>query len=461
MLTDVPTIDQKTFKTVCRLAMRNGGNVLVFGPSGSGKTFIAQQAAEEEGYELIYINLSVLERTDFQGFPVISEDKSVVSYASPNFMPFVDSSTKDEIQALERFNESIAGLNSKKGTDHIVGWIKQRTQQLQEKQFAENILNASRWVNNSNNDSVKKQFKLLMNQIEPTLSPNKKKIFCFDEVDKALTETNQTLLELLQFSSINARKLNIKACILTGNLPDEHAHTNQISHAISKRCRTFKLQIDFQQWRDWAFKNKVHTNIVQFLSQEPTMIYKTASDDVTAYALPSPRTWTDAGEALNAFESDPYLASMSDESADEIMYSLVAGCVGEQAAIKFVNWYKHYRILDPIVNELIETGKHPDLTNRSGQEVLIMAISACSKAFSELRPKNSERIKKVYTNVYSWMDVLPPDVQIGAVRLSFGGDFNIVKEHSLTEIDMFMKIINDLAVKFNHCNAPTKYNPNK
>lgn len=454
MLTDVPTIDQKTFKTICRLTMRNGGNVLVFGPSGGGKTFIAEQSAKEEGYELVYINLSVLERTDFQGFPVISDDKSVVSYASPNFMPFVDSSVQDELQSIERFNEAITGLQL---DTPIVDWVKQRTQQLQQRQFAENILNSSKWINNSEDASVKKQFKSLLKQIEPQIhNNNKKKVFCFDEVDKALTETNQTLLELLQFSSINGRKLNIQACILTGNLPDEHAHTNQISHAISKRCRTFKLQIDFSQWRDWAIKNNVHTNIIQFLSQEPTMIYKAATDDVTAYALPSPRTWTDAGEAITAFDSDPYLASLSNDIADDIRYSLVAGCVGEQAAIKFTNWYKHYRILDPIVDELIATGKHPDLSNKSAQEILIMAISACSKAYGELRPKNKDRIKHVYKNVYSWLDTLPPDAQIGAIRLSFGGDFNISVEHSLNEIEEFMKVINGLAAKLNNCNAPKR-----
>lgn len=455
MLTDVPTIDQKTFKTICRLTMRNGGNVLVFGPSGGGKTFIAEQSAAEEGYDLVYINLSVLERTDFQGFPVISEDKSVVSYASPNFMPFVDSSAQDELQSIERFNEAVNGLS--KTAEPISNWIKQRTQQLKEKQYAETILNSSKWINNSNDAAVKKQYKTLMKQIEPQLSANnRKKVFCFDEVDKALTETNQTLLELLQFSSINGRKLNIQACILTGNLPDEHAHTNQISHAISKRCRTFKLQIDFQQWRDWAIKNNVHTNVVQFLSQEPTLIYKAATDDVTAYALPSPRTWTDAGEAINAFDADPYLASLSDETADEIRYSLVAGCVGEQAAIKFTNWYKHYRILDPLVNMLIMEGKHPNLSDKSGQEVLIMAISACSKAYSELKSKNKDRIKMVYKNVYSWLETLPPDIQIGAVRLSFGGDFNITIEHSLNEIEEFMKVINGIAAKLNNCNAPKK-----
>jgi len=105
---------------------------------------------------------------------------------------------------------------------------------------------------------------------------------------------------------------------------------------------------------------------------------------------------------------------------------------------------------------LIMSGKHPDLSNKSSQEVLIMAISACSKAYSELKSKNKDRINMVYKNVYSWLDTLPPDIQIGAVRLSFGGDFTITIEHSLNEIEEFMKVINGIAAKLNNCNAPKK-----
>jgi MoxR-like ATPase len=459
MLTDVPVINQKSFKAICKLAIRGGGNVLVLGPSGGGKTFIAKEAADEENCRLIYINLSVLERTDFQGFPVISDDKTLVSYATPDFLPFADTATRDERASLQSL---IKNLDESKDNKPIITWAQERMSLLDRKDRARAIIDAAPWIAQAaaNNKSVIERFKELLKDISNLLEEEKPIVFLFDEVDKALTETTQTLLELLQFTSINGRNLNIRACVLTGNLPDEHAHTNQISHAISKRCKTFKLEIDFNQWREWAFKNNVHDHIIQFLSNEPTMIYKTAPDgDVTAYAMPSPRTWTDAAESLANFDADMAMAKLPEDDMMALKFKLVAGCVGDSAAAKFRNWFKYYRQFDPIITDLVENGKMPDVSKNSAQEKLIMAISACSKVYAELKPKNDKRIKQVTKNVYSWIDKLPPDAKMGAVRLSFGGDWDNCHKYGLPQIPEFVKVFREIKQKLGDHNADLS--PNK
>jgi len=443
MLTNVHTINQKQFKALTKFAIRAGGNVLVLGPSGGGKTIITKEAASEEKCRMIYINLSVLERTDFQGFPVISDDRSLVSYATPDFIPFADTATRDERRSLETFRVT---LDDKKD-ETVIKYVDNRLVELKAKDDAKALVHAAPYLQKAPAEAIKR-IKELAVFANKTLGTEEPIVFLFDEVDKAATETTQTLLELLQFGSINGRKLNVKASILTGNLPDEHAHTNQISHAISKRCASYQLDLDFNMWREWAFKNGVHDHVIQFLSNEPGFLYKKAPDgDPTAYALPSPRTWTEAARSLQVFDSDPEFNKMPEDKALAFKMDVLAGNVGDGAAAKFNTWFQYYRRFDPIIADLVENGKHPDVSKLQAQEILILAIAACSRVYSELKPNNKKRIDSVTKNVYKWLDTCQSDIQMGAVRLSFGGDWDNCHKYDLPKIPEFVSVFKNVKKK--------------
>ena len=450
MLTGVRQINQKQFKTITKFAIRSGGNILVLGPSGGGKTIMTQEAAAEEKCKMIYINLAVLERTDFQGFPVISDDRSLVSYATPDFLPFADTSFRDETASLENFKK---GLEDTEENKEVLKFVNNRLKELKDGESAKALVSAAPYLQKSKGKALDR-IKELAKYAQGVLGKEESIVFLFDEVDKAATETTQTLLELLQFGSVNGRKLNIKANILTGNLPDEHAHSNQISHAISKRCKTYKLDLEFNMWREWAFKHGVHDHIVQFLSSKPEWLYKTAPDgDPTAYALPSPRTWTEAAKDLKLFDNDKELSQMSEEKSVDFKMDILAGNVGDLATVEFQNWYTYYRRFDPMVEALVETGKKPDISKLKAEELMILAISACSKVYAELRPKNQKRIESVTKNVYTWLDELNSDVQMGAIRLSFGGDWDNCHKYNLANIPIFVKVFKEIKQKMNDYDA--------
>lgn len=443
MLTDVPDIDQKTMARVMRFGIRDNKNILVLGPSGGGKTFIAIDVANTEGCRLIYINLAVLERTDFQGFPVISDDKTLVSYATPDFLPFADTDERDQRKALENIIPLVQDNKT------LIKEIEHRLHGVQLQEQARKIMGAMPFLS----DTAQTSLKPYLNKILSSLPEGKPIVFLFDEVDKAASETMQTLLEFLQFRAINGRKMNIKACLLTGNLPDEHANTQQLSHAITKRCRTFKLILDFNQWREWAFSNAVHDLVVGYLTSEPSMLHKPPPDgDPTAYALPSPRTWTDASDALWTLERDDLFKQLSHDELATLQKILIAGSVGDIAAIKFTNWFKYYRKMDPVVEALLEKGSMPDHKKINDQELFICALSACSRVYRELKPKNEEKIKRYCKNVYKWISTLSVDIQMGASRMAFGGDFDNIQKFRLSEVDEFSKVFKHIKKTMNQNN---------
>jgi MoxR-like ATPase len=454
-LTDVPEIDQQKMMAVFRYAIKSGSNALILGPSGGGKTHMAFQVIEELDCIPIYINMSVLERTDFQGMPVISVDKNSVHYAIPDFLPFNDVKAMKSRQAVELLEKWVSRSGDKFGNKEeslaLIGKEIEKLQELEELHALKKVMNH---IPNKNLDKFKKQ----IDKLDCNLTEGKPLVFIFDEVDKAISEVLQTLLEFLQFHSINGRKMNIKACILTGNLPDEHAHTNQISHAITKRCMTFKLVLDFNQWRMWAIDlGNISPLITGFLTQHPTYLHRGPPDgDETAYALPSPRTWEEASKALRALSENNF-GFTNGEARDNFRLILMSGCIGTTAAIQFSNWHKHYHELDPVINNLLENGVYPEFMpgedkRRLGTEdFFICALSACAKIEQSLKPDNEEIYTKYIKNTFNWFGTLPVDIQIGSIRMIFGNNFDeskgqvgLVKRFKLAEIPEFTKVFVDV-----------------
>lgn len=87
VFTDIHTVDQKGLKRFARFTIRTGGNLIIFGPAGNGKTEISCQAVGEEGYDYVYLNLSVLEAPDLIGLPSLDEKELVTRYALPAAFP--------------------------------------------------------------------------------------------------------------------------------------------------------------------------------------------------------------------------------------------------------------------------------------------------------------------------------------------------------------------------------------
>lgn len=272
----------------------------------------------------------------------------------------------------------------------------------------------------------------------PNGAPIKAKVLIVDELDKAKPELQNPMLELFQLRSINGIPLNFHAVLATGNLPDEGAFSQPISHALTNRCSVFKVEPDFDAWMKWATSNHVNPLVVGFLAKNTEMLnQKPADGDDTAYCHPSPRSWTLASKALN-----------ETSTTRENVYSqslLVAGYVGAAAAGKFQVWLEHYRHIEPLIDDLVKNGKHPPKMEIDRE--LVCAIAGCDAIMSTIRTAEAKKvgdaekrqaIEKVVENVMGWMKGLMPEMQIGAVKTVF--NMKTVGDYQLMKIKPFMEV---------------------
>ena len=129
-------------------------------------------------------------------------------------------------------------------------------------------------------------------------------VLIVDEIDKAKPELQNPLLELFQSHSINGIKLNIQAIVATGNLPDEGAFSQPISHALTNRCKTFRITHNFDAWQEWAQDAEINALVIGFLSKNREYLsMPSVEGDPTAYCRPSPRSWTMGARDLDQTSS--------------------------------------------------------------------------------------------------------------------------------------------------------------
>jgi hypothetical protein len=90
-----------------------GGNLAIFGRRGSGKTVIAKQEIKKAGLNEIYVNLSVLERTDLGGYPNImggNPGRKYVDFLLPHFYEMMIEGKKGCVALLDELDKADPSL---------------------------------------------------------------------------------------------------------------------------------------------------------------------------------------------------------------------------------------------------------------------------------------------------------------------------------------------------------------
>lgn len=413
-LTDIREINQEELAQLLNFNIKHGFNLMVFGPSGSGKSEMAMQAAKKCNSVLSWCNLSVNERPDIQGYPKANSEGLITEFTYPHYIPLPETQYLQEKMALESTLKILRGQNE---FGDVEKQIQDRINQIAKCESVTQLKTAMPFIQ-SLDGFTSKQFVKYVSDMDKVAQDSTQKItIMFDEADKAPHDVLQPLLELLQFHTLNGKKTAIHSCLVTCNLPDENAHTEKLSHAITNRCFIYKLNVDFDAWRKWAVPHKVHPLIVGFLGSNKDMILKKPNNnDDTAYAHPTPRAWTQASEALYRLEQDPEFASLGDNNLTDLKTTVISGKVGIAAALKFEVWLKHYRNLDPVIEKIVDKGEKPNWGKLNLEEKLVCAIGVCSRLNPELKPNNEEKIKKYVKNIFTWIEDIEIDIQTAGVR---------------------------------------------
>lgn len=308
---ETSTITPSRLKLAILHSIKRKRPLFIWGPPGIGKSDIVAGIAAAEGRPLIDIRLPLMEPTDMRGIPYLADVK--VYDAEGNLV-------KDEVGVP-----------------------------LTEKVF--------RWSTPSD---------------LPT-DPNSRALVFFDEMSAAPPSVQAATYQIILNRRIGTYKLPEDVVIIAaGNRVRDKGVAYNMPMPLANRFSHVTLAVDFDDWKEWAVLNRVHKDVVGYLSFQPNDLnnFQPSSD---TYAFATPRSWYFVSELVQE-RNDKGDAVDTNLPAD-VLGDLIKGTVGEGPGIKFMTYRQSAANL-PHARDILE-GKVTKLNSKQIDIMYALTTALC------------------------------------------------------------------------------------
>ena len=199
---------------------------------------------------------------------------------------------------------------------------------------------------------------------EETASQYPVVVLFLDELNSAAPSVQAAAYQLILNRRVGKYRLpkNV-VMVAAGNRESDKGVTYRMPTPLANRFIHLEMKTDFAAYQIWAVQNKIHQDVVGYLSFAKQDLYDFDSKS-SSRAFATPRTWTFVSELLQ-----------NDNGDDETLTNLVAGTVGEGLAVKFMAHRKiSSRLPQP---EDILAGKVHELEIKEVSAMYSLVISMC------------------------------------------------------------------------------------
>jgi len=157
-----------------------------------------------------------------------------------------------------------------------------------------------------------------------SIKPGSSGILFLDEITAARPEVQAALYELVYDRRIGEYALpDGWAIVAAGNRTSDRAVAYTLSTALASRFVQVDLDVDVDEWIEWALGAGIDERVIGFLKLRPALLHN-FDPQTKARAFACPRTWEYVSRSLAA-GLEP-----------EIEFDYVAGLIGEGAATEFI-----------------------------------------------------------------------------------------------------------------------------
>ena len=229
--------------------------------------------------------------------------------------------------------------------------------------------------------------------------PNSTAILFLDELNSAAPATQAAAYQLILNRRVGTYKLPDGVSIVAaGNRETDKGVTYRMPSPLANRFLHLELRTDFDDWLQWATNNKMHEQVVGYVSFAKQDLYD-FDPKGSSRAFATPRSWS--------FVSD----ILGDDDLDEnTVTDLVAGAVGEGLAVKFM---AHRKVAKQMPNpEDILDGSVSKCDIKEISAMYSLVISLCY----ELQTAHEKKVKdwnKMADNFFGFMmDNFPTELVV-------------------------------------------------
>jgi hypothetical protein len=198
--------------------------------------------------------------------------------------------------------------------------------------------------------------------------------------------------------------------IAAGNRETDKGVTYRMPKPLENRFVHFELRVDFQDWLNWAVQHDIDADVVGYLSFAKNDLYN-FDPASSSRGFATPRAWTFTSELIED----------ADDLGDGLQTDLVAGCVGEGVAVKFMAHRKIAGDLpDPV--EVLD-GKVKTMQSTEISAKYALATSMCyelrDRSIAGEKSGKMDKYHKSFSNMLGFMmDNFETEMVIMASRVA-------------------------------------------
>jgi len=351
-----------------KMAMRHSLNrkrpLFVWGPPGIGKSDIVAEVAREQNRPLIDIRLPLMEPTDMRGIPYLAD-----------------------VKIYDKDGNLVKDESGVPLTDKVFRW------------------------------STPSDL--------PT-DPNSRALVFFDEMSAAPPSVQAATYQIILNRKIGTYTLPKDVVIVAaGNRVKDKGVAYNMPMPLANRFTHVTLDVSFDDWQEWAVLNRVHKDIVGYLSFQPNDLnqFKPSGD---SYAFATPRSWYFASELLQ--EPDDNGDLVDTDLPTEVLGDLIKGTVGEGPGVKFMTYRKQAANL-PAAKDIL-SGKVTKLNSKQIDIMYALTTALCyelqdasrdvktnPKAFTEFHEMTDRFFRFIMDNFEDELAVMAAKTVLGLYKL--------------------------------------------
>ena len=200
--------------------------------------------------------------------------------------------------------------------------------------------------------------------------------------------------------------------VAAGNRETDRGVTFRMPAPLANRFRHINMDVNFDDWQQWAVNNNVHPDVVGYLTYSKGDLFDFDAKS-SSQAFATPRSWTFVSEMLGADGFDT--ASNFEQKAE------IAGAIGEGMAIKFV---EHRKVAQHLPNpDQVLDGKVKKLDNKVSSEIsakysLVVGLAyELNERYEQNNGVFSDELKKGLNNIVKFsFDNFEPEMVVFLFR---------------------------------------------
>jgi hypothetical protein len=195
-------------------------------------------------------------------------------------------------------------------------------------------------------------------------------IIVFDELSDANRNLQSCIYRVILERQIGEYKLPPGWWpVAAGNRREDRAAAQSISSALANRFAHITVRADAKCWLAWANVNNIDPMLIGFMNTRGDLLHNMAGANLLSF--PTPRSWAQASKYFNV-------------QSPNTRFRLIAGCVGEGAAIEVETFFKVVEL--PDFEDIVKTPMKAMIPTQPASRYAVAALLARNLARDNFVP---------------------------------------------------------------------------